>query len=764
MQKPATQGNTAKLLTIFGIACGIAVGCASGSEPGSESGQESLGSVRQQLVTSGPVVELQPGAEGIDARVFSRPDVADSNYGGLTRFEAVAWSWDGAAAAIRSFFDFDLSNVPAGSTARRATLILQADTSLPPPLSGHSTLSGPNDFRIEPVIAPWQEGTITWNNQPATDPTKAVTAPASTRNDQTYEIDVTALIKDELSAPDLHHGFMLRLQNEQAYRAVQFASSDHPDPAKRPKLVIEYARASRTTGSECSIDFIASHAGLTANFSGYMGVGNDYGDFTWTFGDGTSEVRHPLDTVHHTYTKDGAYEVCVSTTATNPETGDPCAPKTCHSIDTLSVSGACCDRNDKAAEREVEYAPGHFANFVFKLQNVGGGTSNFHGLTAEVNTYTKDGLFKKAEKVDHLYVDIIADVRELDDGVECSTTSTHIDDFDNNNNESRLELRYLLNGTYGLGAGDGKAYFSVRLGSTTYRHELSLAQCKKDGEACSRDTACGSGKCGGCLSMELGWCYTPHSGAYGAECKADEQCKSERCSADCYLNPTGKCLCKFDSDCAADEYCGWGLNSGKCVKKKSDNEACAANGECQSGECGGCLNAVGWCYTPGSADYNEECRSDKQCSTGRCSADCYLDTHGVCLCNGNSDCAATQYCGSGLNSGKCLDKKANGDACSAHDQCQSGACGGIIKGLGHCFQPHSKEIGQGCRADGECKTDRCVNTRLVCGCTEDGQCGGDQFCNKLTGECKGKKGKGGTCSRGAMCQSGKCRDIGLCKG
>jgi hypothetical protein len=264
--------------------------------------------------------------------------------------------------------------------------------------------------------------------------------------------------------------------------------------------------------------------------------------------------------------------------------------------------------------------------------------------------------------------------------------------------------------------------------------------------------------------MNLGWCYTPYSAAYGAECKADEQCTSKRCSADCYLNPTGKCLCSENADCADDEYCGWGFNSGKCVKKKSDNDSCTADDQCQSGKCGGCLGAVGWCYTPDSADYGEECRSDAQCSTGRCSADCYLDTRGVCLCNGNSDCAATQYCGSGLSSGECKDKKSNGSACSAHDQCQSGACGGIVKGIGHCFAPHSKEIGQGCSADGECKTDRCVNTRLVCGCNEDNQCGGDQFCNKLTGECKSKKGKGGTCNRDRMCSSNYCRKSGFCKG
>ena len=290
-----------------------------------------------------------------------------------------------------------------------------------------------------------------------------------------------------------------------------------------------------------------------------------------------------------------------------------------------------------------------------------------------MTTYSGTKNNKKREKVDHLYADIIGKVRALDSGKECGTTATPVDNYDNNFGESHLKVKIPVGQSFGLGAGEATAYFTVTLGSISYTYEMSLAECKTDGQSCSRDSACGSGSCGGCLGAELGWCFTPNSTPYGGDCKADDQCQSGRCSADCYFNPNGKCLCDDAAACGAGQYCGWGFNSGKCQ-----------------------------------------------------------------------------------------DKKGNGASCAGHKECQSGSCGGIIKGLGHCFAPKSKTIGQGCRADGECTTNRCVDTRLVCGCTNDSQCGGE-FCNHISGDCRPKRGKNAVCSRDNHCKSGKCRTIGLCK-
>ncbi|WP_373692146.1 dickkopf-related protein [Corallococcus sp. AS-1-6] len=107
---------------------------------------------------------------------------------------------------------------------------------------------------------------------------------------------------------------------------------------------------------------------------------------------------------------------------------------------------------------------------------------------------------------------------------------------------------------------------------------------KTDGTSCGRDGQCLSGACGGCFNA-VGWCYTPRSKAYGQTCKSDRECTTDRCSADCYLNPTGSCLCDSDSPCGANQFCGWGLNSGKCVNKRARGAACSSDRECASGTC-----------------------------------------------------------------------------------------------------------------------------------------------------------------------------------
>ena len=48
------------------------------------------------------------------------------------------------------------------------------------------------------------------------------------------------LIEDMVANPLESHGFMYRLQNEDHYRAMIFASSDHEDSDLHPKLEIEY--------------------------------------------------------------------------------------------------------------------------------------------------------------------------------------------------------------------------------------------------------------------------------------------------------------------------------------------------------------------------------------------------------------------------------------------------------------------------------------------------------------------------------------------
>jgi len=59
-------------------------------------------------------------------------------------------------------------------------------------------------------------------------------------NQDYLNIDVTELITDMVNQPDSNFGFMLKLKNEQTYRSLILASSDHADSTKWPKLKICY--------------------------------------------------------------------------------------------------------------------------------------------------------------------------------------------------------------------------------------------------------------------------------------------------------------------------------------------------------------------------------------------------------------------------------------------------------------------------------------------------------------------------------------------
>ncbi|MBU8898449.1 membrane dipeptidase [Corallococcus sp. M34] len=175
-----------------------------------------------------------------------------------------------------------------------------------------------------------------------------------------------------------------------------------------------------------------------------------------------------------------------------------------------------------------------------------------------------------------------------------------------------------------------------------------------------------------------GKAYAPDSKELGQGCRFDDECVSEQCTSVLCDTFDGRCVCNDDGDCGAASYCQDGVpgnpSDNDCVPRKADWASCSRDGQCLSGACGGCLNAVGWCYAPRSKALGQTCKSDRECTTDRCSADCYLNPTGVCLCNSDSQCGANQFCGWGLNSGKCVNKRSRGAACSSDRECLSDRC------------------------------------------------------------------------------------------
>jgi len=82
----------------------------------------------------------------------------------------------------------------------------------------------------------------------------------------------------------------------------------------------------------------------------------------------------------------------------------------------------------------------------------------------------------------------------------------------------------------------------------------------------------------------------------------------------------------------------------------------------------------GKAYAPSSKVLGDTCRFNEECVSAKCtSLDCGNIT-GSCICDGDNDCGAQQYCGWGLNTGTCQNKKAKGALCSNNNECLSNNC------------------------------------------------------------------------------------------
>ncbi|HYH98713.1 membrane dipeptidase [Hyalangium sp.] len=174
-----------------------------------------------------------------------------------------------------------------------------------------------------------------------------------------------------------------------------------------------------------------------------------------------------------------------------------------------------------------------------------------------------------------------------------------------------------------------------------------------------------------------GAAYAPDTKVLGQGCRFDAECISDQCTSVLCSTFDGRCVCNDDGDCGSARYCQEelpGPGDNDCVAKKANWDSCSRDGQCQSGACGGCANLTGWCYTPRSKAVGQACKADRECTSDRCGADCYANPTGTCLCDSDSHCASNQYCGWGLNSGKCQTKKSRGAACSANRECASNNC------------------------------------------------------------------------------------------
>ena len=197
-----------------------------------------------EAIPSDDCITLQPdGFVGKDAYIDSR--LSDSNRGNHNDFPALSWTNGGTLVDGRGLIEFDITDIPDNVIINSAKLSLYSYNS--PANGAHSTQSGSNEAVLSRVTSSWDEGIVTWNNQPSITTNNQVFLAASDNNIQDYlDIDVKNLVQDMINDPDNSHGFLMKLVTEQPYRRMIFASSDNADSSLHPKLEICYSIISST--------------------------------------------------------------------------------------------------------------------------------------------------------------------------------------------------------------------------------------------------------------------------------------------------------------------------------------------------------------------------------------------------------------------------------------------------------------------------------------------------------------------------------------
>lgn len=177
---------------------------------------------------------IRPDAStGKDISIYS---LGTSISGTTDYMWASGWTWNAREGYVRMLIDFDLSFISSSAKIQDAKLSLYGKPDAP---NQHSPLSGSNACWIERITQSWDESTITWANQPETSTVNRVQLDESVTPDENYtDIDVTALVQDMVSQGS--YGFMIKLQTEEAYRMMCFATSENADENLRPQLIVYF--------------------------------------------------------------------------------------------------------------------------------------------------------------------------------------------------------------------------------------------------------------------------------------------------------------------------------------------------------------------------------------------------------------------------------------------------------------------------------------------------------------------------------------------
>ena len=189
---------------------------------------------------------LQPGPDGGKDAMISNLQ-PDKNFGSHKYFEATFLTEPVLTVmrSNRSLIWFNMNALPKSATIRKVSLNLMYDIPIPWDSSIYSNSPVRSDLRwygavLQQITEPWEEGGVTWNNQPKSIEANQVYMSPFIKNANFIEIDVTSLFVplQEILAPN--YGMMFKLWPEDNFPGFRFASSDYSIANMRPKLIIQY--------------------------------------------------------------------------------------------------------------------------------------------------------------------------------------------------------------------------------------------------------------------------------------------------------------------------------------------------------------------------------------------------------------------------------------------------------------------------------------------------------------------------------------------
>ncbi|MCC6443834.1 MAG: DNRLRE domain-containing protein [Armatimonadetes bacterium] len=180
-------------------------------------------------------VTLQPASQDS----FISSGATGTNYGSNVALWAGSGPDGGSSGEKRALLKFDVSSIPSGSTVTAATLQLYVT-------SGKTNSVTLSTYKI---TASWQEGTVTWNNAPASETTAQSSASVSSGDVNTWKSwNLQTLVQGWVNGSVTNHGVLLKASGGSPPHNASFHSSNYTgDTTKRPKLVVTYGSGGGST-------------------------------------------------------------------------------------------------------------------------------------------------------------------------------------------------------------------------------------------------------------------------------------------------------------------------------------------------------------------------------------------------------------------------------------------------------------------------------------------------------------------------------------